>query len=89
MASFANRTAPRDPEGATAWASTLPQGEQRTSVLTQTLAIWQRVNPTAAAEWLAKAPDISAAEREALSQAASQRCDPQRFRQFRERRAGN
>ncbi len=89
VASFANRTAPRDPEGATAWASTLPQGEQRTSVLTQTLAIWQRVDATAAAEWLAKAPGISAAEREALSQAASQRFDPQRFRQFRERRAGN
>jgi hypothetical protein len=89
VASFANRTAPRDPEGATAWASTLPQGEQRTSVLTQTLAIWQRVNPAAAAEWLAQAPDMSPAEREALSQAAAQRFDPQRFRQFRERRAGN
>ncbi len=89
VASFANRTAPRDPEGATAWASTLPKGEQRTSVLTQTLAIWQRVNASAAAEWLAKAPDISASEREALSEAASQRFDPQRFRQFRERRAGN
>ncbi len=89
VASFANRTAPRDPEGATAWASTLPQGEQRTSVLTQTLAIWQRVNPAAAAEWLNKAPDMSPAEREALSQAAAQRFDPQRFRQFRERRAGN
>jgi hypothetical protein len=89
VASFANRTAPRDPEGATAWASTLPKGEQRTAVLTQTLAIWQRVNPSAAAEWLAKAPDISASEREALAEAASQRFDPQRFRQFRERRAGN
>ena len=89
VASFANRTAPRDPEGATAWASTLPKGEQRTAVLTQTLAIWQRVNPSAAAEWLAKATDISASEREALSEAASQRFDPQRFRQFRERRVGN
>ena len=89
VASFANRTAPRDPEGATAWASTLPQGEQRTAVLTQTLAIWQRINPAAAAEWLAQAPDMSPAEREALSQAAAQRFDPQRFRQFRERRAGN
>lgn len=88
VASFANRTAPRDPEGATAWASTLPQGEQRTAVLSQTLAIWQRVNPAAAAEWLANATEISASEREAISQAASQRFDPQRIRQFRERRAG-
>ncbi len=90
VASFANRTAPRDPEGATAWASTLPQGEQRTAVLTQTLAIWQRLNPEAANEWLAKATDISPSEREALSQAASQRFDPSRFRSnFRERRSGN
>ncbi len=89
VASFANRTATRDPEGATAWASTLPQGEQRTAVLTQTLAIWQRLNAAAAAEWLAKAPDISPSEREALSEAASKRFDPQRFRQIRERRAGN
>jgi hypothetical protein len=88
VASFANRTAPRDPEGATAWASTLPQGEQRMAVLGQTLAIWQRVNPTAAAEWLANATDISPAEREAITKAASQRFDPQRIRQFRERRAG-
>lgn len=89
VASFASRAAPRDPEGATAWASTLPAGEQRTSVLSQTLAIWQRINPSAASEWLSSAPGLSASERETLSQLPAQRFDPQRIRQFRERRAGN
>jgi hypothetical protein len=88
VASFANRTAPRDPEGATAWASTLPQGEQRTAVLSQTVAVWQRINPAAAAEWLANATDITPGEREAIAQAASQKFDPQRARQLRERRNG-
>jgi hypothetical protein len=93
VASFANRTAPRDPEGATAWASTLSPGEQRTAVLSQTIAIWQRINPAAAAEWLANATELTASEREAIAQAASQRfapqrSDPQRLRQFRERRDG-
>jgi hypothetical protein len=69
VASFANRTAPRDPEGATAWASTLPQGEQRTAVLSQTFAIWQRIKPAAAAEWLDNAPELSASEREELRRA--------------------
>jgi hypothetical protein len=88
VASFAIRTTPRDPEGATVWALTLPQGDQRSAVLSQTFPIWQRINPAAAAEWLANATEITASEREAISQAASQRSDPRRDRQSRERGPG-
>jgi hypothetical protein len=89
VASFANRTAPRDPEGATLWASTLPPGTQRSAVLSQTIAVWQRTNPAAATDWIATAPGLTADERTALSQVQPGRPDFRRGEQARRQRAGN
>jgi len=87
VASFANRTAPRDPEGATIWAATLPPGAQRASVLGQTVGIWQRVNPAAAADWIAKEPGLSAEERAVFAKGPPERPDAARFQQGRRQRA--
>jgi len=59
---LAGRLAAKDAPAAAAWASTLPENENKSQVLSQVVARWSRQNPNEAGTWLNQFPPSTATD---------------------------